>query len=385
VIYRGAGHKFIHNIFGTIIMTTNAKHFLFVGSYAPEDKPGIYAFLFDSATGDMTPHGSFAGITNPSFLTVHPNGKWLYAVSETGLGSDGVHGSVHALKIEQGSLNLQPINWQSTQGDWPCHVVIDGNGRFLIASNYGTGNAALFPILPDGGLGEMTAFVQHEGQGANKARQEGPHAHSAVFTPDNRFLVVADLGIDQLVIYQFDAETGSLSADAKVQAAPGAGPRHFAFHPDGQQLLVANELDSTVTVYDYDAGNGTLHALQTVETLPTNAPESSVADIHFSPSGQHVYVSNRGHNSVAVFSFGDNGRLTRLAISPCGGNWPRNFALSPDGQFMLVANRRSDQISVLPIHADGSEIGAAVVRVSVAQPSCITFTSNSNYAAFDNE
>lgn len=359
-------------------MNMETKNLLFVGSYTSAEKPGIFSFTFDSATGDMTPHGSFTGIASPSFLIIHPNEKWLYAVSETGKDSDGVYGSVHAFSIdhEQSSITIQHINQQSTDGDWPCHLQIDASGRWLVASNYGTGNAALFPILSDGSLGKMQTFLQHEGHGPNAARQEGPHAHSATFTPDNRFLIVADLGIDQLVIYKFDAEKGSLSPHTEIQTRPGAGPRHLAFHPDGRHVLVANELDSSVTVYEYNSENGILNSLQTLDTIPGDSPESTVADIHFSSTGKHVYVSNRGHNSIAVFSFDEDSRLTRLGIPSCGGNWPRNFTLSPDGEFMLVANRYSNQISVMPMLSGQTDIGEKITQAKIESPSCVRFVRN---------
>ena len=354
-------------------MSKNNKHLFFVGGYAPKDKPSIHAFIFNSKTREITPQTAFTGIKNPSFLTTHPNGKWLYAVSEMEQDVDTVHGSVVSFSIENNPIHIQPINQQSTKGDAPCHLQIDRSGRWIIASNYGTGNAALFPILANGALGVAKAFIQHEGHGANKERQERAHVHSAIFTPDNRFLVVADLGIDQIVIYQFDAETGSLTRHASIQTRAGAGPRHFAFHPNKQHLLVANELDNTVTVYDYNAQNGTLYACQTISTLPPNAPESAVADIHFSPSGQHVYTSNRGHDSIALFTMTDDASLIYLDILPCGGKWPRNFTLTPDGQFILVANQHSNHISLLPIFADSPKFGSAVTNISVAQPTCVRF------------
>jgi 6-phosphogluconolactonase len=250
---------------------------------------------------------------------------------------------------------------------------IDASGHWLAASNYGTGNAALYPIQPDGSLGEMSSFVQHEGQGPNQSRQEGPHAHSTTFTPDNQFAIVADLGIDQLVIYKFDAKTGTLNPHVQAQAQSGAGPRHLAFHPNGTQVYVANELNNTVSLYDYNGVEGTLLERQAFDTLPSHVPENTVADIHISASGQHVYISNRGHDSLVIYKIGGNGQLTRLGISSCHGKGPRNFAISPSGQFILVANRFSDEISVLPLLADGAELGTSVAAASVTQPSCIKF------------
>jgi len=354
-------------------MRAKTQHPLYVGCYAAADQPGIHAFDFDAATGKLTARGSFTGLTNPSFLVVHPNKRWLYAVSETSLESDGRCGAVWAFQINGLSLTLQPINQQSTAGDWPCHLQIDASGRWLFASNYGTGNVAVFSILEDGALGEVSEFVQHHGRGPHLARQEGPHSHSTTLSPDNRFVIVADLGIDQLVIYAFDGEAGKLRPHSSVPARAGAGPRHMIFSPDGRKLYVANELDSTITAYDYDKENGALREFQCLDTLPPEAPENTAADIHMSHSGRRLYVSNRGHNSIASFGVQEDGQLALLDISSCGGNWPRNFAVAPGEGFMLVGNRFSNEVSVLPMPANEGELGAPVTSAVVAQPACVRF------------
>jgi 6-phosphogluconolactonase len=243
----------------------------------------------------------------------------------------------------------------------------------LLATNYGTGNAGIYPLQFDGSLGEMTDFVQHHGTGPNAARQEGPHAHSSIFTPDNRFAILADLGIDQLLIYQLDTSTGKLVAYSSVNTRPGAGPRHLAFHPNGKWMYAANELDSTVTLYDYDAANGVLLERQSLSTLSSVSPENIVADIHVSTSGQRLYVSNRGHNSIAVYDIRQDGSLVLVSIPTCGGNWPRNFALAPGGRFVLVANQYSNEVCVLPIIEGMEALGAPVARAQVTGASCIQF------------
>jgi 6-phosphogluconolactonase len=356
-------------------MASVTQHVLFAGGYAAADQPGIHAFDFDAVTGSLALRGSFTGIANPSFLVLHPNGPWLYAVSETGQADGGEHGAVWAFQVDRQSSAVQPINHQSTRGDWPCHLQIDATGRWIFASNYGTGDVAVFPILEDGGLGEMKAFVQHHGHGPNPTRQEGPHAHSTTLTPDNNYAIVADLGIDQLLIYAFNGETGALRQHALTRTRPGAGPRHLAFHQDGRRVYVANELDSTVAVYEYDVSNGSLQELQTLDTLPPGAPENIVADIHVSANGQRVYVSNRGHNSVAVYAVRGDGQLTRLAVNACGGKWPRNFTLAPDGRFMLVANEHSDEIAVLPLLDSTAELGEPVAWAAVGRPTCLQFAA----------
>lgn len=348
---------------------------LFVGSYAPSDEPGIHSFVLDESSGDLRLRGSFAGVRNPSYLAVHPDGDRLFAVGETGFGSDGIQGSVHGFRIDEegGVISLAAVNQRSTAGDFPCHLDIDPTGRWLAVANYGTGNAALFPIESDAGLGEMATSVQHAGRGPNVDRQKGPHVHSATFAPDNRFLIVADLGIDRLVIYSFDADTGSLVRHGDAETEPGAGPRHLAFHPDGVHLFVVNELASSITLHQYDADTGRVRPLQTMSTLPSGVAGNLAADIHVSRSGSHVYVSNRGHNSMAVYEFEPATGLNRTAVRSCGGDGPRSFAPAPGGGYLVVANRHSDEIVVLPLLTGGSDMGEPVARATISQPSCIMF------------
>lgn len=346
---------------------------IFASGYAPANQPSIQAFMFNETNGVLDTHGSYAGILNPSFILVHPNGKWLYTVSEIGQGSDGVAGGVCALSFEREPSSMRLLNQQTTRGDSPCHLRLDATGQWLVATNYGSGNAVIYPIQADGSLGEMTDFVQHQGKGPNAERQEGPHAHSSIFTPDNRFVIIADLGIDQLVIYKFDSATGKLLPHASANTKPGAGPRHLVFHPNGKWLYAANELDSTVTLYEYAAANGALLEKQIIPTLPCAASENIVADIQLDTSGKRLYVSNRGHNSIAVYDVTADGSLALASIPSCGGNWPRNFALSPNEKFILVANQYSSEVCVMPLTSDQEALGATLTRVTVAGASCLQF------------
>ncbi len=349
---------------------SQSQQVLYLGSYAATDQPGIYIFTCDNVTGALTACGAFTGITNPSFLVVHPHGPWLYAVSETEQQQDGTGaaGSVGAFRRTREPGTLEPLNSQASGGDLPCHLTLDATGQWVLVSNYGSGSLGVLPILADGALGEMTDLVQHQGRGPVPGRQEGPHAHSTIFTPDQRFVIVADLGIDALRMYTFDPP-GRLHAHAQINARPGAGPRHMAFHPNQRYLFVANELDNTVAVYDYDATGGTLRERQIIDTLPPGVAENIVADIHVSPAGDRVYVSNRGHESITMFKVAANGQLERSAVRSCGGRWPRNFALTPDNRFLLVANQYSDQLVVLPTQqnldtSDGSVAHAAVKAIT---------------------
>jgi 6-phosphogluconolactonase len=354
---------------------TLTPHLLYTGGYAPADQPGIHRFAFDSDSGALAARGTLAGIANPSFLVLHPTGPWLYTVSETAQAPDGVAGAVWAVRLTEEPDGFEPINTQPSGGDWPCHLVIDPSGRWLVVSNYGSGSVGVLPIGADGALGAPADLVQHTGSGPQADRQEGPHAHSAIFSPDGRFVFVADLGIDALVRYTFDPAAGRLLAPTQTRTRPGAGPRHMAFHPGGGALYVANELASTVAWYTYDLADGTLREQQVEETLPPGAPENWVADIHLTPAGDRLYVSNRGHDSLAVFAVAADGRLTRVGVPSCGGAWPRNFALAPGGRFVLAANQHSDAVTVLPVEAGPDALGAPVGQAAVSGAACIQFAA----------
>lgn len=349
---------------------TSPQYLVYVGSYAAAHEPGIRALRFDATSGDLSNAGwSFTGIDNPSFLAVHPNGRWLYAVSETSQRQDGKSGEVWALRLPDAAVDFQEINYQASGGDWPCHLALDHTGRWLLVSNYGSGSVGILPVLEHGALGDMIELVQHHGSGLHPERQTGPHAHSTILSPDNRFAIVADLGIDELVVYAFDAATGRLRPHGHVPARAGAGPRHMAFHPGGSYLYVAHELDNTVVVYSYERERGELIEQQRIETLLPGAPESLVADIHLAPSGDRLYASNRGDDSLTGFAITANGLLERLEVRTCGGHWPRHFAFAPGGQFLLVANQYSHEVTVL----DAAKREAPRSHVTIPGAACVQF------------
>jgi 6-phosphogluconolactonase len=337
-----------------------------VSGYSKAEQPGIHAFQYDPAQGALTPQGDFSGIANPSFMVVHPNGRWLYAVSET---DDGL---VYALELQRDPFSLRVINHQPSGGAAPCHLALSADGAWLAVANYTSGTASLLPIADDGTLGIPADLVRHSGSGPHPRRQEGPHAHSATFTPDGGFVIIADLGIDALMVYRLDTPTGRLSLHEQVATEPGAGPRHLAVHPNGQCIYVANELGNTVSVYAYD-GTGGLQHRQTLPSLPPDAPENTIADIHLDAAAERLYVSNRGHNSIAVYGVSAHGELRHIATPSCGGNWPRNFAVAPGGAHVLVANQRSDGVMVLPITPDDTALGAPVALATMPAPACVVF------------
>ncbi len=342
---------------------------LFAGSYASVAAAGIHAFVL-RPDGTLERLGEWSGVPNPSYLAVRGSAN-LYAVGETGMAGDGSPGSVHAFRIERGNagVDLAPIGMQSTEGDHPCHLGIDRGGRWLVASNYSTGNASVHPLDEHGHPGSAVTLVQHAGSGARPDRQAGPHVHSAIFTADNRSLILADLGIDRLVVYTFDDETGGASRRIEVEAVPGSGPRHMALHPGGDHLFVVNELDNTLTWYRMPD----LRAQQSLATVPPGVRATSAADVKIAGSGRFVYVSNRGHDSVAVFSFDPTDGLRSTAIRPCGGSWPRGFAISPDGRYLVVANRHSGSLDVIPVRDGGADLSDRIATAEVVQASCVTF------------
>jgi len=333
---------------------------------------GIYRSLLDLKTGKLSEPVLAVEARNPSFLEIHPNGKFLYAVSES-----GGAGSVSAFAIAAETGDLKFLNQQPSRGEGPCHVNIDRTGKYALVANYGSGSAAVIPIQADGSLGEPTGFVQHEGSGPNSQRQKGPHAHSINISPDNRFVFVADLGIDKIMIYKLDTDKGALVANdppfAKVK--PGAGPRHFVFHPSGVVAYIINELDCTITAFFYSSASGALTELQTISTLPAGFSGSNAcAEVRVHPNGKFLYGSNRGHNSIAVYRIDPaKGTLTLVEHETADIKTPRNFNIDPTGGFCLVANQDGDSVVVFRINETTGALEPTGQKVSVGKPVCIRF------------
>jgi 6-phosphogluconolactonase len=352
------------------------NYIVYVGTYTRETSKGIYAFRFDAATGKLAPLGLVAEIESPSFLAVHPNQRFLYAVSET----DG--GSVAAYSIDRQSGKLTHLNTVSAKGGGPCHINLDKTGKTAAVANYNTGSVAAFPVAADGRLGEASAFDQHKGSSVNPERQKGPHAHSVDFSPDNRFLMSSDLGLDKVLIYRVDPAKGSLTANEPAfgNVKPGSGPRHFAFHPSARFAYVINEIASTVTAFSYDASRGALTELQTLSTLPegVSGEKNSTAEIEMHPSGKFLYGSNRGHNSIAVFAVDQQkGTLTLIENASTQGGPPRNFALDPSGQYLFAGNQQTDTIVLFRIDAQTGKLTPTGEKVALDAPVCIRFVAGS--------
>ena len=351
---------------------------VYVGTYTHDGQSkGIYFLKMTRGTGALRTVGPVAETIEPSFLTISPNGRFVYAVNETTEYEGKASGAVSAFARDVASGNLTLLNRVPSGGGAPCYITLDRAGKFVLVANYVGGSVAVFPILENGAIGEATAFVQHVGHGPDPDRQASPHAHCIMPDPANRYVLAADLGLDRVLVYAFDARAGKLSAAPVGQAvmAPGAGPRHLALHPSGRIVYVVNELDSTVSTLRYDAKAGALTVLQTVSSLSEPmAGENSPADIHVHPSGRFLYMSNRGHDSIAAFAIDKRSFTLRpIQHEPTGGNWPRNFAIDPSGRFLFAANERSNTITTHRIDAKTGKLTPTEKTLELPSPVCIRF------------
>jgi 6-phosphogluconolactonase len=356
-------------------MAQSSEMLVYVGTYTGKTSKGIYAFLFNQATGALTSAGLAAETPSPSWLALHPSGRFLFAANETDSYDAERSGGVSAFSIDRASGKLTALNSQSSRGAHPCHLAVDRAGAHLLAANYTGGNLAVFPIGADGRLSPASQVVQHKGSSVNTDRQKEPHAHSIDFDPAGRFAVAADLGADRIFVYRYDSKGGGLSAGLHpaVAAEPGAGPRHVAFLPDGQFAFAINELSSTVTSYAWDGTRGALTALGTVSTLPAPRRGNSTAEIRVHPGGRFVYGSNRGHDSIAVYRASTTGALTLVEHQATRGKTPRNFTIDPSGQWLIAANQGSDSLAVFRIDQKTGALTPRGPLASVGAPVSIVF------------
>lgn len=366
-----------------IILLTHAvraqdvEMIVYVGTYTGNGSDGIYAFRFDSATGESHVIGLAAPTKNPSFLAIDPDGRFLYAVNEVDAFENVPTGAVTVFAIDAASGVLKPLQQVSSLGRGPAHLSLDRTARFLMVANYGGGNVAVFPIGRDGRLGNRTAFMQGHGSSVNRERQEAPHAHAIQVTPDNRRAIVADLGIDKLLVYGFNDKAGTLTADSarNVRVVPGSGPRHIAMTPSGSYLYLVNELTSSVTLFAFNAAEGSLQMKQTLSTLPDGFEgTNTAAGIVVDAKGRFLYVSNRGDDSIVVFSIDPgSARLTLVQRIPSGGKTPRHIALDPTGGWLLSANQNSDLISLFRVDPGNGRLTTTSHSLRVVSPVCVAF------------
>jgi 6-phosphogluconolactonase len=329
------------------------------------------------ATGELTFTGQTADLQNPSYVTLHPSGRYLYAVSEVDKSGDQQGGTVSAFKIDPDTGGLTLINQQLSHGSAPCHVSVDATGHLLTVANYSSGTVAALPVRDNGSLGEATSVEQHVGSSVNPQRQKEPHAHSCTIDAANKFAFAADLGLDKVYVYKLDVLAGKLIPNEVpfVRTHPGAGPRHFAFHPNNRYGYVINEIDSTITSFTYDADKGALNEIQSISTLPADFKgASSCADIHIAPSGKFLYGSNRGHDSIAIFAIDEaTGKLTLVAHQSTLGKTPRNFALDPSGKFLVAANQDTSNAVVFNVDQQTGRLTPSGHEIQVPFPVCVKF------------
>lgn len=356
--------------------------YVYVGTYTrftPEPRgrgEGIYLYRFDPASGSLGFVTLVAGVPNPSFLTASPDGTTLYAANETTQLDGQPGGAVSAFAIDRESGGLTFLNRQPSHGTDPCHVRVDDSGRVLMVANYTSGSVAVLPIEANGGLTPASDVRQHHGSGPDPQRQEGPHAHFITPDPTNRYVLSSDLGLDRVLIYELDAQRGTLTPHDPpgVSLPPGSGPRHLAFHPNGRYIYIINELASTISTCAWDAESGTLRVLDTITTLPEGFEgNNSCAEVRVAPSGRVLYGSNRGHDSIAVFAVDPpSGILSPRGHVSTQGKNPRNFTIDPSGTYLLAANQDSDTIVTFRIDGATGELEATGQVTSVPSPVCVT-------------
>ncbi len=360
----------------SVCMAESGEYWMYAGTYTSGGSRGIYTFRFQPSSGEAFPIGTAARISNPSFLALHPNNRYLYAISEVS-SFQGKNGALAAFSLDANTGSLTFLNSVSTEGGDPSHLAVDKSGKWVVVANYKTGNVSVFPIRENGKLGSSTSSVQHTGSGKDPVRQEGPHAHSVNFSPDGRFLLVSDLGLDKVMVYRFDSAKGTLAANDPpfVTLAPGAGPRHLSFHPGGRFVYLINELNSTLSVFEFDREAGRLREIETVSTLPkgfTGVNTASEVTVH--PDGSFLYASNRGHNSVAVFAIkGEGERVELIEHVSTQGRTPRHFALDPTGDYLFAANQHSGVIVGFRIDRKTGKLVPTGNALRAINPACILF------------
>jgi 6-phosphogluconolactonase len=338
---------------------------------------GIYVYRMDQTSGAMELVGKATGIANPSYLAFDSSRRFLYAVNELKIYEGRPSGTISAFAVDPRTGALEFLTKRLTHGTDPCHVLVDKNGRCVFVANFMSGSVCVLPVLDDGSLGEASDVIQHHGSSIDPVRQKGPHAHSVTLDGVNRFAFVPDLGLDRVMVYKFDPERRTLEPNEVpwVTMKPGAGPRHMVFHPSGRFAYLINELDSTVAALSYDGGRGTFEELQIVPTLPEGfLGQSTCGDVQVSPSGEFVYASNRGHDSLVIYEIDQpTGVLTHVDHEPTQGKTPRHFGIDPTGRFLLAANQDTDTIVTFRINLRTGKLKPAGHVTQVPTPVCVKF------------
>lgn len=365
-------NRLILLVMGLMSLTTGLSQskgkknfYLIVGTYTNRTSEGIYVYEFNSATGESKEVSVAPGLKNPSFLTIAPDGKHVYAVAE-----NEPEGGVYAMQFDAKEGQLILLNEQLTKGAHPCYIDIDQASKFLVVSNYTGGSVSVLPVNADRSISALSQNIQHTGSSINPERQTSPHPHSSVFAPRDNDVFVPDLGQDKIIQYRLDPTTGTLKETGAVQAVAGSGPRHLVFHPNKKFAYVINELNATITAYQYGT---TLTPIQTVKTLPDDFKDQNwCADIHLSPDGRFLYGTNRGHNSIVSYKVDPaTGQLTFLERQDVHGKWPRNFMIDPTGNYLLVANQETDNIVIFKRDQKTGKLQFTGKEIKLSMPVCL--------------
>lgn len=349
------------------------ERLVFISSFAPKDKGAIGAYRLDVGAGTLKPAERTGDAPNPFYLAVSRDARFLYAIHANQFGGkDDEQISAYAIAGPDGQLKL--LNRQSSRGTASCYLDVDATGKTVLVANYSSGSVASLPVKADGALEPAASFIQHSGSSVDPARQKGPHAHSIVVSPDNRFALSADLGLDQVLSYRLEAATAKLTPGPHpfVRTIAGAGPRHLTFHPDGKHVYVINEMANSVSCFNYEPESGRLVEKQTISTVPKDFKgKSYCADVKVSPDGRFLYGTNRGHDSIAVYHIDGDGQLTLVTIDSSLGKGPQNLAITPGGELLLCANMPGNTVAVFRIHAESGRLISVGVPIPVPSPSCI--------------
>lgn len=340
---------------------------LLVGTYTDQESEGIYLLSFDPTTGVLSDLRLATEASSPSYLTISEDRKYVYSVGSRETSA------VYAFKWKDGQDSLELINKVSAAGVNPCYVDFSESEKMVAIANYSSGSVAFYNVEKDGSLIDKPFAYQHEGSGPNKDRQEDPHAHCSIFSKDSRFIYVVDLGIDQVIAYPVqDRSVGSGSTAFELK--PGDGPRHMIFHPKKNFAFIINELSNSVVSVQVNQETGKFTEVDRKSTLPEDfKAHSQCADIRITSDGKFLYASNRGHNSIAIFSVSEDAQLERIGVEPVRGDWPRNFTLSPDENFLLVANQNSNNITVFSLDKQTGQISYTGNEMALSKPVCLKF------------
>ena len=365
---------FFYLVIVSQMVHAQAKEIIYVGTYSERGSKGIYVLELDRSSGKTDIIQTIKSRESPNFLAIGPQGKFLFSANSQGLEQMPDWGSVSSYAINSETGILTAISDQPSYGKGACHVSVYPGGKWIFISNYGDGIFSILPVTQDGKIGAVSQRIQLKGSSIDPDRQKGPHTHSVIPSSDGSYIYVSDLGIDKVLIYDFDIIRG-VAIPAKqpsVDVPQGAGPRHFVLHQSGELAFLAEEISSTLNVFKVNPNNGSLTSIFRRSTLPDNFQEyNKVADIHLNPAGTNVYVSNRGHNSIAIFDvIAETAKVKYRKTVSCGGDWPRNFMIDPRGQFMMVANQKSDNV-VLFNMTDMGDLVLTETSIHIPSPVCI--------------